>query len=114
MAFLDKEELKELLYLELALSQEIEQVIRRLKKAGHDLKGIGEALEKHPLLSPLAQPGDRADCKDNKVFFDLLMEYSGVYSFTIILSELANLKQQRDLLEDIQKRLYPVRNPGKT
>ena len=113
MAVLDKEELKELLYLELVLSQQVEQVMARLKKAGRDLKALGDALEKHPLLSPLGHAGNMSPCQDNH-FFSTLLRDGRVYSLAAILADMASLKRQRGMLEDIQKRLLPVRNPGKT
>lgn len=110
MVLLDKEELKELLYWELALSQQIGQSIVYLKEAGEHLRRLGEALEKHPLLSQTEQAGERLHGEDNTTFCSLLMECSGGYAFAKILSELANLRQQRDQLEHIQKKLYPIRN----
>lgn len=111
---LDKEAVKELLYLELQLTREIGEVIKRLKKAGHDFKRLGETLEKDPLLGPLTPPGGIPRIRDNpenRISIDLLVECSRTYSFTLILSELVNLRRKRSVLEDVQMRLGPVRNP---
>jgi len=113
VGLLDKEELKELLYLELVLTRQVEELITRLKKAGHELKALGEALEKHPLLSPLTPSEETAACRHNPVF-PLLLKEGGVFSLTTILSDLASLKRQRGTLADIKKRLEPARNPGKS
>jgi hypothetical protein len=111
VAWLDKEELKELLYLELVFTQQIEEVIARVKKAGRDLKAMGEALEKDPLLSPLSSSVNT--CQDSKTVVSLLKD-GGLFSLSAILADLAALKQQRGTLEDIQKRLQPYRNPRRS
>jgi len=108
VGLLDREQVKELLYMEMELSRDIEQVIRRLRKAAHDLRDLGEALEKDPLLVPAGRPAGQ---RDNGVSLNLLVEFSKTYSFTMILAELVNLRRKREVLEEIQNRLAPVRRP---
>jgi len=108
VAFLDREQVKELLYMEMELSRDIEGIAGRLRKAGNDLKNLGEALEKDSLLLGPPCSGTKGS---EEVSLNLLMEFSKTYSFTMILAELVNLRRKRELQDEIQKRLAPVRKP---
>lgn len=97
----------ELLYSELMLQKEIEELRDDLKQAGAHLKILGEHLAENPdLVFPPDWPAERVP--ENGILVNL-MEYKRLYDYYRLSEKLRALHEKTAELQDVQKRLYAFR-----
>ncbi|MCL6558525.1 MAG: hypothetical protein K6U74_06930 [Firmicutes bacterium] len=109
---MDEEMVKDLLYQELMLEVRIREIQEELSAMAERFKVLSEAL-KNPLemnfggsSAPIVFD-DKHKPEFNSMEFDRLTNY---YRVKELVQE---LKEKVAILEDVKKRLYPVRNPQK-
>ena len=107
MIVVEQVEIMELLYSELTLQQEVEELRDELKQAGANLKTLGEYLVENPdLVFPPDWPVERLP--ENGIQVNLI-EYKRLYDFYHLGEKLRALHEKAAELQDVQKRLYICR-----
>jgi len=110
VVILDKDSIKELLFEELSLTNDVKKIQEELRCIANNLRVLAEEL-KEPLNMQFTSQNkpvtmtEKGKQETNLIEFDRTMQYWHI-------NELVNqLKEKEELIEDVQKRLYPVRNP---
>ena len=112
MIFLDEEMVKDLLYQELMLGVRIKEIQEELSVMAERFKVLSEAL-KNPLEMNFGGSSAPIVFDDKRKPEFNSMEFDRTMSCYRVKELVQELKEKVVILEDVKKRLYPVRNPQK-